>query len=313
MLTGFSHRHLIDTEALSRADIEVILDLAALYTKQNCSKNKKIDKFHGKTSVNLFFENSTRTRTSFEIAAQRLGMDVVNIPVAQSSMTKGETLLDTALNLDAMQIDALVIRHSEEGTTGRIAERVKAHVINAGDGRHAHPTQALLDAMAIRSRKGKLDGLTVAICGDLARSRVARSNIHLLKKFGATVRVIAPSYFMSNDYGEMDVEICPDLKSGIREADAIIMLRIQREREGLAFDFASQLPDYVARYRLDHETLKAAKPDALVLHPGPVNRGIELTDELTDDRTHSVILEQVQMGVAVRMAVIDLLLSRDET
>ncbi len=310
-MSKFSHRHLVDTEALSKADIETILDLAALYAKQNCSKNKRIDKFQGKTSVNLFFENSTRTRTSFEIAAKRLGMDVVNIPVAQSSISKGETLLDTALNLDAMAIDALVVRHWEDGTAQSIATRVKAHVINAGDGKHAHPTQALLDAMAMRERKGTLDGLTVAICGDLARSRVARSNIHLLKKFGAKIRVIAPSYFMSNDYGDMGVEICGSLKEGIRDADAVIMLRIQREREGLAFNFEAQVPEYVASYRLNHEILKAAKPDVLVLHPGPINRGIELTDELADDPDHSLILEQVRMGVAVRMAVIDLLLSGD--
>ncbi|MDD4617304.1 MAG: aspartate carbamoyltransferase catalytic subunit [Alphaproteobacteria bacterium] len=309
MPTAFSHRHLIDTEALSKADIETILDLAHFYAKQNCSKNKKIDKFYGKTSVNLFFENSTRTRTSFEIAAKRLGMDVVNIPVAQSSISKGESLLDTALNIDAMAIDALVVRHWEDGTAQSIANRVKAHVINAGDGKHAHPTQALLDAMAIRNRKGTLDGLTVAICGDLARSRVARSNIHLLKKFGAKIRIIAPDYFMSPDYAEMGVETCGDLREGIRDADAIVMLRIQREREGLAFDFEAQVPDYVASYRLNHDMLNAAKPDVLVLHPGPVNRGIELTDELADDPKYSVILDQVRLGVAVRMAVIDLLLS----
>jgi aspartate carbamoyltransferase catalytic subunit len=306
---AFSHRHLIDTDALSREDIETIFDLVALYVKQNRGKDKKIDKFRGRMSVNLFFENSTRSRTSFEIAAKRLGMDVVNIPVAQSSVSKGETCLDTALNLDAMRIDTLVVRHCNDGTAQSISDRVDAHVINAGDGSHAHPTQALLDAMTIRRHKG-LDGLTVAICGDLARSRVARSNIHLLKKFGATIRVIAPNYFMSKDYATMGVEICDDLDYGIRDADAVIMLRIQHEREGLGFDFSAHAEEYIKSYGLNHDKLKSAKPDVIVLHPGPINRGVELTGELADDPKHSVILEQVEMGVAVRMAVMDLLMSQ---
>jgi aspartate carbamoyltransferase catalytic subunit len=306
----FSRRHLIDTDVLSRADIEAILDLADHYAKQNRSRDKKIDKFRGKTCVNLFFENSTRTRTSFEIAAKRLGADVVNIPVSQSSTAKGETLIDTALTLDAMRIDALVVRHAEEGMPERIADCVEAHVINAGDGTHAHPTQALLDAMTIRRHKGKFEGLKVAICGDLARSRVARSNIHLLSKFGAEIRVVAPDFFMSDDYKNLDVEICPTLESGISDADVIIMLRIQHERPGLAFDFAAHKLEYIASYGLNHDRLKAAKPDVIVLHPGPTNRGVEVTDELADDKRHSVIREQVEMGVAVRMAVIDLLLSQ---
>ncbi|MDD3371761.1 MAG: aspartate carbamoyltransferase catalytic subunit [Alphaproteobacteria bacterium] len=307
----FTHRHLIDTEALSRADIEIILDRAAGYAEQNRSKNKKNDKFNGKTSVNLFFEDSTRTRTSFEIAAKRLGMDTVCVPVAQSSISKGETLLDTALNLDAMQIDTLILRHTQDDAAQLVSARVKAHVINAGNGKRAHPTQALLDAMAILRRRGSLDNLTVAICGDIARSRVARSNIRLFKKFGADVRVIAPDYFMSDDFNALGVGIHTDLKSGIAGADAIIMLRIQHERDGLGIDFSKVAQNYISDFQLDHEKLKAAKPDALVLHPGPVNRGVELTDELADDPEHSVILEQVELGVAVRMAVIDLLLSQD--
>ena len=306
----FAHKHLIDTDALSRADIEAILDLADLYAKQNRSPNKKIDKFYGKTSVNLFFEDSTRTRTSFEIAAKRLGADVITIPLSQSSIKKGETLLDTALTLDAMQIDTLIVRHRDEGVPDFIAKHVHAHVINAGDGTHAHPTQALLDAMTIRKHKGKLDGLTVAICGDLSRSRVARSNIHLLKKFSAKIRVIAPDYFMSDDYQNLGVEISKTLEQGIRDADAIIMLRIQHERPGLSFDFASRAPEYISAYGLNHAKLKAAKSDVLVLHPGPTNRGVELTDEVADDPKHSVIREQVELGVAVRMAIIDLLMSQ---
>ncbi len=308
----FPHHHLIDTDVLSRTEIEAILDLADQYAKLNRSPDKKINKFFGKTSVNLFFENSTRTRTSFEIAAKRLGADVVNVPVAESSTSKGETIMDTALTLDSMNVDTIVLRHLEEGMPNAIAQRVKAHVVNAGDGTHAHPTQALLDAMTIRRHKGKLDGLTVAICGDLARSRVARSNIHLLKKFGAKIRVIAPEYFMSDDYQNLEVEISKDLELGIRGADAIIMLRIQHERPGLTFNFATRKQEYIDAYGLNHEKLRAAKPDAIVLHPGPTNRGVEVTDELADDTQHSVIREQVEMGVAVRMAVLDLLMSRPE-
>jgi aspartate carbamoyltransferase catalytic subunit len=303
---------LIDTDVLSGKDIEAILDLADVYAKQNRSKNKKIDKFRGKTCVNLFFENSTRTRSSFEIAAKRLGADVVSVPIEVSSTKKGETFLDTVLTLDAMQIDALVIRHNEDDAASFIAPHVAAHVVNAGSGKRSHPTQALLDAMTIRRHKGTLEGLTVAICGDLARSRVARSNIHLLKKFGAKIRVIAPDYFMSDDYKNMGVEICDNLESGIRDTDAILMLRIQHERPGLGFDFSTRAQEYIAAYGLTSAKLSAAKPDVIVYHPGPVNRGVELTDELADNPKHSVIREQVEMGVAVRMAVIDLLLSQEK-
>lgn len=305
----FPHRHLLDTDALSRADIESILNLASAYAEQNRGENRKIDRFYGKTCVNLFFENSTRTRTSFEIAAKRLGADVISVPIAQSSVCKGESMLDTALTLDQMQIDTLVVRHCEDDAAKLISEHVHAHVINAGSGKRAHPTQALLDALTIRRHKKRLDGLTIAICGDLARSRVARSNIHLLKKFGAKIRAIAPDYFVSPDYKDMDVEICNDLEKGIENADAIIMLRIQHERPGLDFDFSTRAVQYVEAFGLTLAKLKAAKPDVLVLHPGPVNRGVELTDDVADDPAHSVIREQVEMGVAVRMAVIDLLLS----
>jgi len=306
----FPHRHLLDTDDLSSEDILAILDLAESYAEQNRSPNKKILKLQGKTCVNLFFESSTRTRTSFEIAAKRLGADVINVPLAQSSLSKGESILDTVLNVDAMQVDALVIRHTEDDATHNVASRVKAHVLNAGSGKRAHPTQALLDAMTILRHKKKFDGLNVAICGDLMRSRVARSNIHLLKKFDVNIRVIAPDYFMSSDYEAMGVDVTDNFDFGLKDADVVMMLRIQHERSGLSFDFASKTQEYIAAYGLNHDKLKAAKPNVIVLHPGPVNRGIELTNELTDDPKHSVILEQTEMGVAVRMAIIDLLLSQ---
>jgi aspartate carbamoyltransferase catalytic subunit len=309
MSYAFSHRHLFDTDVLSTADIETILSLASGYAEQNRKKDRKIDKLRGRTCVNLFFENSTRTRTSFEIAAKRLGSAVISIPVAQSSTTKGETLLDTALNLDAMQIDALIMRHSEDRAPQSIAKHINAHVINAGDGKCAHPTQALLDAMTILRHKGRLDGLSVAICGDVARSRVARSNIHLLKKYGADIRVIAPDYFLSDDYKTMGVQIFSDLEAGIKDVDAVMMLRIQHERPGAGCDFSAHAQEYIATYGLNHDKLKVAKPDVIVLHPGPINRDVEITDALAADPQYSVILEQVEMGVAVRMAVIDLLVS----
>jgi len=304
----FPHRHLLDIERLARADIEAVLALAAKYAEQNRKQDKKIDLLRGRTVVNLFFENSTRTRTSFEIAAKRLGADVVNVPVELSSTKKGETVLDTVLTLDAMQIDALVIRHAEDGVPQFLAPHVKAHVINAGDGKHEHPTQALLDALTIIRHKKKLEGLTIAICGDVARSRVARSNIHLLKKFGANVRVVAPPEFITPDYKNFDVSIFHDLKKGVADADVVMMLRIQHERMGND-NFAAKTQEYAASYGLNHDVLESAKPDVIVMHPGPMNRGVEMTGELADDPTYSVIREQVEMGVAVRMAVMDLLLS----
>jgi len=303
------HRHLLDTERLSKADVEAILDLAGHYALRNRGDHKKSDVLTGKTVVNLFFEASTRTRTSFEIAARRLGADVVNIPVELSSAKKGETLLDTVLTLDAMQIDALIVRHAEDGVPQFIAPHVQAHVINAGDGKHEHPTQALLDALTIIRHKKKLDGLTIAICGDVAHSRVARSNIHLLKKFGVNIRVVAPPEFISPDFKNFGVSIFNDMKTGLRDADIVMMLRIQHERLSVEYDYSSKSHDYIAAFGLTHSKLEVAKPDVLVMHPGPVNRGVEISSELVDDPTHSVIKEQVEMGVAVRMAVIELLLT----
>jgi aspartate carbamoyltransferase catalytic subunit len=306
---SFPHRHLLDIERLSVVDIEAIFELATTYALQNRSANKTCVLLHGKTVVNLFFENSTRTRTSFEIAAKRLGADVVNISIEHSSAKKGESLLDTVLTLNAMQIDALVVRHNEDGVPQFIAPHMQAHVINAGDGKHEHPTQALLDALTILRHKKKLAGLTVAICGDVGRSRVARSNIHLLKKFGATIRVVAPADFISPDYKNFGVQILHDMKAGLADADVVMMLRIQHERSDGSYDFSTQMQDYIAAYGLTHAKLGVAKPDVIVMHPGPCNRGVEITSELADDPTYSVIREQVEMGVAVRMAVMDLLMS----
>ncbi len=308
MANAFPHRHLLDIERLSVADINMILDLAQRYVEQNNSASKKTTKLNGKTVVNLFFEPSTRTRTSFEIAAKRLGADVVNIPIEHSSTKKGETLLDTMQTLDAMQIDAVVVRHAEDGVPQFIAPHMKASVINAGDGKHEHPTQALLDAFTIRKHKKKLQGLIVAICGDIAHSRVARSNVHLLTKLGAKVRLIAPSYFMAPNYNSLGVETFEDMKEGLQDADVVMMLRIQHERMAQG-EFAVSLKDYHQRYGLDHKKLAVAKPDVIVMHPGPVNRDVEITSSLADDPKFSVIHEQVTLGVAVKMAVLDLLLS----
>jgi aspartate carbamoyltransferase catalytic subunit len=306
---AFPHKDLLDIERLSAADIVAILDLAERYAEQNRSAKKKTPILDGKTIVNLFYEPSTRTRTSFEIAAKRLGADVVSVPVEQSSAQKGETLLDTVLNIDAMQIDALVIRHNESGVPHFIAPQLKASVINAGDGTNEHPTQALLDAFAMRKHKKKLEGLIVAICGDVAHSRVAHSNIHLLTKLGARVRLIAPPYFAENKLKFENVATFDSMAQGLKDADVVMMLRIQHERM-TAGEFAVSLKEYQQAYGLNHEKLAVAKPDAIVLHPQPMNRDVEITSRLADDPARCLIREQVEMGVAVRMAVLDLLLNR---
>ncbi len=309
MTAPFPHRHLLGIDQLTKADIETILNRAASYAKQNRSPNKKSAELHGKTIINLFFEASTRTRTSFEIAGRRLGADVVNIPLAASSTTKGETLFDTVRSLNAMQIDAFVIRHPENGAPRSLIEMVDGSIVNAGDGSHAHPTQALLDALTIQRHKGRLENLKVVICGDVEHSRVARSNINLLKKMGAHPSVVAPPFFMPKDLDKLGVPATDDLEKGIEGADAIIMLRIQHER----LQAAEANLDHEAFHRtygLNHAKLKAAKPDVIVLHPGPLNREVEVSSELADDIKHSVVLEQVEMGVAVRMACLSLLLGQ---
>lgn len=296
--------HLIAIEGLSADALTHILDVAEAYVERNRARDKKHKILQGRTLINLFFENSTRTRTSFELAGKRLGMDVINISAQVSSVSKGETLLDTAMNLNAMHADVIVVRHSQSGAVGLIANKVNAAVINAGDGSHEHPTQALLDALTIRRKKGSIKGLEVAICGDIAHSRVARSNIHLLNALGAHVTVIAPSYLMPTSIETLNVTATSDMKAGLRDKDIVMMLRIQTERA--AGSAIASVRDYFHGYGLDSAKLALAKPDALVMHPGPINRGVEIDTDIADDIGRSVILDQVEMGVAVRQAVLEL-------
>ncbi len=292
---------------MAASDIQLILDTAEAYVERNRAVDKKHKILGGRTLINLFFENSTRTRTSFELAGKRLSMDVINISAAASSTSKGETLLDTAMTLNAMQCDAIVVRHASAGAVQLIAEKVGAHVINAGDGAHEHPTQALLDALTIRRAKGKIAGLKVAICGDIANSRVARSNIHLLKIMGAKVTLIAPPTLMPTAVEGFGVEHTTDMRAGLKDADVVMMLRIQNER--MAGRGIASVRDYFMGYGLSYEKLKHAKPDALIMHPGPMNRGVEIDTDVADDINRSAILDQVEMGVAVRQAVLELLLA----
>ena len=301
-------RHLIQIEGMATSDIQSILDLAETYVTRNRAVDKKHKILSGRTLINLFFENSTRTRTSFELAGKRLSIDVINISASTSSASKGETLLDTAMTLNAMQCDAIVVRHASAGAVQLIAEKVNAHVINAGDGAHEHPTQALLDALTIRRKKGKLAGLKVVICGDISNSRVARSNIHLLKIMGAKVTLVAPPTLMPTGVAGFGVSYTSDMVEGLKDADVVMMLRIQHERMAGAGIASSR--DYFMGYGLDYEKLAHAKPDALVMHPGPMNRGVEIDTDVADDIGRSAILDQVENGVAVRQAVLELLLGK---
>lgn len=300
-----SSPHLLGIEGLSPAEIELLLDLSEHYVKMNRSGNKKSDVLRGRTIINVFFEASTRTRTSFELAGKRLGADVINISPEVSAVRKGETLLDTALTLDAMHADLLVVRHPESGAVQLIAEKVRCAVVNGGDGAHEHPTQALLDALAIRRRLGRLHGLVVAICGDILHSRVARSNMLLLKTMGADVRVVAPPTLMPADIDRYGVSVFHDLAEGVRDADIVMMLRLQQER--MRGSYVPSIAEYFHFYGLDRAKLAGAKPDALIMHPGPMNRGVEIDSDVADDINRSLIQEQVEMGVAVRMACLDLL------
>jgi aspartate carbamoyltransferase catalytic subunit len=259
----------------------------------------------GRTVINLFFENSTRTRTSFELAAKRQGAEVINMQVSTSSVAKGETLIDTAVTLNAMHPDVLVVRHPESGAVKLLAEKVNCAVVNGGDGSHEHPTQALLDALTIRRRKGRLDGLRVAICGDILHSRVARSNIHLLTTMGTQVRLIGPRTLVPASCAAMGVEVFTNMREGLTDCDIVMMLRLQTER--MAGNFIPSVREYFRFYGLDRDKLSRARPDALIMHPGPMNRGVEIDSDVTDDFERSVIREQVEMGVAVRMAVLRLL------
>lgn len=303
--TTFPHRHLLGIEGLSPLDITMVLDAADGYVEQSRRVDKTSDLMKGLTVINLFFENSTRTRTSFEAAAKRLGADVINMTVASSSIKKGETLIDTAMTLNAMHPDVLVVRHGNSGAVQLLSDKVDGAVINAGDGRHEHPTQALLDALAIRRRVGKISGLTVAICGDIAHSRVARSNIQLLQIMGARVRLIAPPTLLPPKAERFGVQVFTDMCEGLHDVDIVMMLRLQLER--MQGSFVPSVREYFRYFGLDREKLSYAKPDALVMHPGPMNRGVEIDSELADDIDRSLIRDQVEMGVAVRMACLDIL------
>jgi len=301
----FPHRHLLGIQALSPFDIELLLDRAEAAVAISRQPQKKTSTLRGRTQINLFYEASTRTQSSFELAGKRLGADVMNMAVASSSVKKGETLIDTAMTLNAMQPDILVIRHQSAGAAALLAQKVGCSVVNAGDGTHEHPTQALLDALTIRRAKGPLSQLVVAICGDILHSRVARSNILLLNAMGATVRVVAPSTLLPTGIADMGVQVFRSMPEGLKGADVVMMLRLQRER--MAGAFVPSVREYFRYWGLDAAKLSAAKEDALVMHPGPMNRGVEIASEIADG-PQSVIQEQVEMGVAVRMAVMEALL-----
>ena len=297
--------HLLGIEHLSVAEIGALLGLAESYARLNRGANKKTDVLKGRTLINLFFEASTRTQSSFELAGKRLGADVMNMSVKTSSVSKGETLIDTATTLNAMRPDILVVRHQDSGAAELLARKLDCCVVNAGDGSHEHPTQALLDALTIKRHRGGFEGLIVAICGDVLHSRVARSNIHLLLKMGARVRLIAPRTLLPSDADRFGVEIFHDMKKGLEGVDIVMMLRLQLERMSGAFVPSTR--EYFRFYGLTHEKLASAKKGALVMHPGPMNRGVEIDSAVADDIEVSVIQEQVEMGVAIRMAVLDAL------
>jgi aspartate carbamoyltransferase catalytic subunit len=300
----FRRRDLLGIRNLSAEEIVGILDTAENFREINSREIKKVPTLRGKTVINLFFEASTRTRTSFELAAKRLSADAINISVSSSAVTKGETLIDTALNLDAMSPDCIVVRHSSAGVPHQLAKVSRAAIVNAGDGANEHPTQALLDAMTIREHKKKIEGLNVAIIGDILHSRVARSNIHLLTKLGATIKVAGPKTLVPNDFQylvEKNLFVSNSVEEAIEEADVVMILRIQRERQDSAY--FPTLREYAIHYGLTQERLDLAKSDAIVLHPGPMNRGIEIASDVADS-SRSLILDQVKYGVAVRMAVL---------
>jgi aspartate carbamoyltransferase catalytic subunit len=301
----FPHRHLLGIKGLSHLDIELLLDRAEAAVPVSRQADKKRPTLRGRTQINLFFEASTRTQSSFELAGKRLGADVMNMSVGNSSVKKGETLIDTAMTLNAMHPDILIIRHGSAGAAALLAQKVACAVVNAGDGAHEHPTQALLDALTIRRKMGGITGLTVAICGDVLHSRVARSNIILLNAMGARVRVVAPSTLLPSGIADMSVEVHRTMEDGLRGADVIMMLRLQRER--MAGSHVPSVREYFHFFGLDKEKLSLANEGALVMHPGPMNRGVEIASEVADG-AQSVIQEQVEMGVAVRMAVMEALL-----
>jgi aspartate carbamoyltransferase catalytic subunit len=299
---SFTRRHLLTCEDLSAGEIGALLDLADKAAESNRQVDKKRDVLRGRTLINLFFEASTRTQSSFELAGKRLGADVMNMSTSSSSMQKGETLIDTAITLNAMRPDILVVRHHAAGAAELLAQKVDCSVINAGDGAHQHPTQALLDALTIRRAKGRIADLAVAICGDILHSRVARSNINVLNTMGARVRVVAPSTLLPPQACRLGVEVFTDMTDGLEGADIVMMLRLQRER--MQGSYVPSTREYFHFFGLDQEKLARAKPDALIMHPGPMNRGVEIASTIAD-HSRSVIRDQVEMGVAVRMAVLE--------
>ena len=301
----FSQLHLLGIEGLQPYEITHLLDVAEDYAQLNRKTTKKLSLLRGLTQINLFFENSTRTRTSFELAGKRLGADTVNMSVGTSSIKKGETLIDTAMTLNAMQPDVLVARHQDSGAVALLARHVRCAVINAGDGSHEHPTQALLDALTIRRRRGRIEGLSIAICGDILHSRVARSNILLLVTMGARVRAVGPRTLMPTGIESYGIDAYYDMEEGLAGVDIVMMLRLQTER--MQGSFVPSIREYFQRFGLTREKLRAAAPDALIMHPGPMNRGVEIDGVVADDINRSAILDQVEMGVAVRMACLDVL------
>ena len=299
-------QHLLGIEPLQPQQIKEILDLADQYADRNRTSSRNSKVLAGCTQINMFFENSTRTQASFEIAGKRLGADVMNIAMQASSIKKGETLVDTALTLNAMHPDLLVVRHPHSGAVDLLAQKVNCAVLNAGDGQHEHPTQALLDALTIRRSKGRLHRLNIAICGDIAHSRVARSNLILLGKMENRIRLVGPATLMPAGINEFGAEVFDDMEEGLKDVDVVMMLRLQRER--MDGGFIPSEREYYHRYGLNAAKLSNAKPDAIVMHPGPMNRGVEIDGDIADDLSRSVIQEQVEMGVAVRMAAMDILM-----
>ena len=295
-----SQKHLLGIQDLSILDVNYILNEAKQFIKLNKSKNKKLDTLRGKTQINLFFEPSTRTQSSFELAGKRLGADVMSMNIVNSAIKKGETLMDTAMTLNAMHPDLIVIRHQDSGACNLLSQKVNCTVINAGDGRREHPTQALLDALTIIEKKGKIQGLKISICGDILHSRVARSNIYLLTMLGAEVNIIAPTNLMPKNIEKFGVNKFSDIREGLKDSDIVMMLRLQNER--MNSSFLSSNREYYEYYGLTPDKLNYAKNDAIIMHPGPMNRGIEIDTNLADDINKSVIQEQVEYGVAVRMA-----------
>ncbi len=302
----FPHRNLLGISQLSQHDIVDLIDRAEAMIPVSHLPRKTLATLSGKTQINLFFEPSTRTQSSFEIAGKRLGAQVTNMSVRTSSVSKGETLVDTATTLNAMQPDVIIVRHAAAGAVELLSQKVGCAVINAGDGAHEHPTQALLDALTIRQHKGRLSGLTVAICGDIANSRVARSNLLLLGALQVRTRVVAPQTLLPRGIETLATEVFTDMRKGLEGADVVMMLRLQHERA--SGHLIPSVREYYRFYGLDADKLAVAKPDAIVMHPGPMNRGVEI-DPAIADGPRSVITHQVEMGVAVRMAVLDALLA----